>query len=228
MTRLVAASLVFLLLLVLAATATAGEHPEKSVCTVCAMRATHGEPEPEHVAGHSEYEGKTYYFCSKSCKEQFDESPAWWLPMQLPHAFPSIDVRGLKGNPGSPELVEGQVTLIDFWATWCKPCVKLMRHLQQRSERAPSDLRILGVSIDDDDRAIDKVRSFVKKHGIRYPIYLEDGEASAWTALRVHSVPTTLLVDRDGQIVKRWVGRVDHDELDAASDELFAGGDGQH
>ena len=199
----------------------AHEHPEKAVCRVCAARSTHGtDPEPEKVAGVSTYEGRHYYFCSQECKSEFDASPAWWAPLDLPFRVPDLEVRGLDGEVVPLEVGDGRLAILDFWATWCQPCKKTMRELQERFEREGEKLRIVGVSIDEGEDALEKVRKMVERRGVRYPIYLDDQESSAWAALKVYAVPTMMLVDGDGDVVWRFTGPDGDDRLEEALAEL--------
>ncbi len=201
------AALIALLVGAPAASQDTADHPEEAVCTVCAGRSTHGdEPEPEPVRGASTYEGRHYYFCSEDCKDEFDASPAWWVPMELPHPVPPLQVRAIDGTVVPLEVGGGELTLLDFWATWCQPCKKTMRELQARFEANPEDLRIIGVSIDEGSSALRKVRRFVRAQGASYPIVLDDQESPAWTALQVRAVPTMMLVDREGRVVWRYTG----------------------
>ncbi|MDX1384356.1 MAG: redoxin domain-containing protein [Thermoanaerobaculia bacterium] len=197
-------------LLLLASGATAQEtagHPEEAVCTVCAARSTHGsEPEPEEVAGVSTHEGRHYYFCSDECKREFDADPDWWVPMELPFPLPHIEVRDLEGEAVTLPVGGGTPTVLDFWATWCQPCKKTMRELQRRYEAGSGELRIVGVSIDEGDGALARVRKFVQRRGIHYPIYLDDGDTPAWVTLKVHAVPTMMLVDGGGRVIWRYTG----------------------
>ena len=173
------------------------DHPHEAVCRVCAARSTHGtDPEPEKVAGVSSYDGKHYYFCSKECQAEFDASPGWWAPLELPHQVPGLFVRNLDGEVVELEVGGGKLTILDFWATWCQPCRKTMRQLQQRYEQASDDVRIVGISTDEGKDAMRKVRRAVRSQGITYPIVLDDQEFPVWTALKVYAVPTIMLVDR--------------------------------
>jgi len=198
------------------------EHPEKAVCTVCAARSTHGtEPEAEEVAGTSTHEGKHYYFCSDECKSEFEASPDWWVPMELPFAVATTVVRSLEGDVVPLPNGGGELTILDFWATWCQPCRKTMRELQRRYEAGGNGPGIVGVSIDEGEDALKKVRKAVKKQGIRYPIFLDDQESPAWAALKVRAVPTMMLVDRGGRVVWRFTGP-DGDERLAEALAKFA------
>ena len=180
---------------------------EKAVCRICAARSTHGaEPEPEDVAATSEHDGSIYSFCSEECKEEFDLSPDWWAPLELPFPVPALSVSDLGGNPIPLEIGAGKLTVLDFWATWCQPCRKTMPQLQERFEAGDPSLRIIGISIDEGPRARKKVRKAIKDLGITYPIVLDDQQSPAWTALKIYAVPTIVLVDEEGRVIWRFTG----------------------
>ena len=194
------------------------------MCRVCAARSTHGaDPEPEKVAGISTHQGKNYYFCSADCKQEFDESPDWWAPLELPFPVPELQVRSLEGSVATLEVGAGKLTILDFWATWCQPCKKTMKELQERYEQKGDDLRIVGISIDEGDDALQKVRRLVKRQRVSYPIALDDQASPAWTALKVYAVPTTMLVDRQGRVAWRFTGPDGDDRLQEMLDRLEPG-----
>ena len=95
--------------------------------------------------------------------------------------------------------------LIDFWATWCKPCLSSIPELQALHERfGPRGLTVLGVSVDG-PRNYAKVRPFVARLGITYPVTLDsDGRLQA--DYQVRAMPTTVLVDTAGMIVHMTQG----------------------
>ena len=188
--------------------------PEKALCAVCAVKD--GETEFEKVKAHSEYQGKTYYFCAKHCKEEFDLDPTGYLPPKLPRPAPTMVVETLEGKSVALQDYKGKLVLLDFWATWCKPCVKMMPQLQKlHAAYADKGLVVMGVSIDDDKNPIKKIKKFVDKVDVSYPIFLDAKQTPAWHLFKVKAIPALFLVDQQGQIVAQWTGDIDHKQVKA-------------
>jgi thiol-disulfide isomerase/thioredoxin len=151
------------LILALSITLTAQERnlPDEALCTVCALR---GETEPEKVKAHTDYEGKTYYFCSKNCQKEFEAEPLAYLPPQLPRAAPAFVVETLDGRDVSLNDFENKIVLLDFWASWCKPCFEMMPKLQELYDAySDKDFVVLGISIDEGDDRVKKTKKVVDK-----------------------------------------------------------------
>jgi len=192
----------------------AGEVPAEAHCAVCQIM--HGESEMEPVKATRAYGGGTYGFCSAKCAEEFDADPIAFLPPVFPRPAPSLALATLEGDSLDWGALEDKVVLVDFWATWCKPCHKAMPELQALHDKyGERGFAVVGVSIDESkDR--EKVEKFIGEKKIRYPIAIDSGENPAWTRYRVKAVPAAFLVDAKGQIVAQWLG------LPAGSDEVEA------
>ncbi len=110
---------------------------------------------------------------------------------------------GLKSLDGElvfidDELKKGPVVL-DFWTTWCKPCVKNLPALQNIYERyADKGLQVLAVN-EDGPRSVAKVGPFVRAMGLTFPVLL-DPDREWLRKYNINGFPTTLLLDRDGEI----------------------------
>ena len=90
--------------------------------------------------------------------------------------------------------------LIDFWATWCKPCVTAIPELEKIHRACDArGLTVIGVSVDG-PRSFAKVRPAVNRLGITYPIVL-DQDGSLQQKYQVRAMPTTVLIDTSGAIV---------------------------
>ncbi len=126
------------------------------------------------------------------------ESPP---PVSVWHEIAWTD---LEGREWTRAELEGRVVLLDFWATWCAPCLAELPHLKQLHERySDRGFVLLGVALDTIDRR--RLRSFLHRQEMRWPQIHETrgtgGEAAR--AFDVRAVPSTLLVDRSGRIVAR-------------------------
>ena len=107
------------------------------------------------------------------------------------------------GAAVSLDSLRGQVVLLNFWATWCKPCEEEMPAMQRLHDALASEGLVLVAVSADEGR--EEVEDFVRRHALRFPI-LWDAErrvAEAYQALRF---PETLLIDRDGIVVERYIG----------------------
>ena len=206
----------FLLLIVLASSATLiaeTQIPAKALCSVCALKG--GETEQEKVKAHSEHDGKAYYFCSENCKKEFDSDPVAYLPPVFPRPAPACVVEMLEGGDQALGDLQGKVVLVDFWATWCKPCLETMPRLQKLySAYSDKGFDVLGVSIDEDKDRVEKIKKMVDKLDISYPILVDAKQTPAWHQFKVKAIPAMYLLDEGSQIVAQWVGKIDYDEVE--------------
>ena len=193
--------------------ATDDQIPDKALCSVCALKG--GETELEKVRAHSEYDGKAYYFCSEDCKIEFDTDPLAYLPPIFPRPAPAFVVETLEGKDRALEDLQVKVVLVDFWATWCKPCLETMPRLQKLyGAYAAKGFEVLGMSIDEDKNRVKKIKKMVDKLDISYPIFLDAKQTPAWYQFKVKAIPAMYLLDRESQIVAQWAGKIDYEEVE--------------
>ena len=110
----------------------------------------------------------------------------------------------VEGKTWTAEELEGRVVLLDFWATWCAPCLAELPNLRRlQAEHGDDGLVIVGIALDAIDRR--GLRSFLLRHGIDWPqVHRPDGVASELARrFAVEAVPVTLLVDRQGRVIAR-------------------------
>lgn len=113
--------------------------------------------------------------------------------------------------------LRGRVVLVDFWASWCAPCLKsLPAYESLRAEFARADFEIVAVNVDEDPA---DARAFLSKVALTFPLLRDDGSlAAAWAP---KTMPTSYLVDRDGRIAHRHLGWREGD-LDALRTQVQA------
>jgi peroxiredoxin len=97
----------------------------------------------------------------------------------------------------------GQVVLVNFWATWCKPCEEEMPAMERLYRRLhPLGFEMLAISVDEDEQL---VRGFRDKMGITFPILMNPSQDVS-RAYQTMGFPESLLVDPEGNVVERYVG----------------------
>lgn len=108
----------------------------------------------------------------------------------------------------------GKITIISFWATWCKPCIKELRNINEILDDWVEDynVELVAVSVDD-SRNMARVKPFADGQGWDFDILL-DPNGELQRALNVTNPPVTFLVDQDGKIVYTHTGYLEGDELD--------------
>lgn len=114
---------------------------------------------------------------------------------------PNFRLKNLDGRTVSYNQVKGEnLTVIDFWATWCKPCVKSIPEFVKMDKEFKDDqVKFIGISIDG-PRNKAKVKPFIKSLGADYTV-LRDSDSSVMARLRVTAVPTLLIVNSENEIV---------------------------
>jgi thiol-disulfide isomerase/thioredoxin len=134
-------------------------------------------------------------------EETAEDSETYWDPKLVVGTAPfALSGKDMKGKAVSLANYKGKVVLLDFWATWCGPCVSEMPSvLSNYKKYHGKGFEIIGISLDQDKAAL---TSFVKKHQMAWP-QLFDGKA--WqtpNAVRygVKAIPFTLLIGKDGKI----------------------------
>jgi len=138
---------------------------------------------------------------------------------QPAHPAPPFSVRDLEGRTIRLHDLRGRPVVLDFWATWCAPCRVSMPELDALQERyAEQGLVVLGLSLDEDDTPA--VKRFVERLGVRFRIALANEKMLAQYG-PIRSAPTTVFINRRGQVVRRVVGYVDRETMESFVRELF-------
>jgi peroxiredoxin len=108
---------------------------------------------------------------------------------------------------------QGKVLVVNFWATWCPPCVDEMPDLQRiRDDYAARGVEVVGIGIDNPN----KIRSFRDRHGLTLPLLIAGfggNELAAALGNQVAAMPYTVVIDRSGRVVQRKLGRLQDAEL---------------
>ena len=123
-----------------------------------------------------------------------------------------IDFRlpDLDGKPVRFQEIDSDLVLIDFWGTWCPPCLRSIPHLVDLQERMGKRLTVVGIACEADapQASSAKVTETVRSLKVNYPVLLSrnDGSCPLQEALHIQAFPTMILVDRQGRVLWRDQG----------------------
>jgi peroxiredoxin len=122
---------------------------------------------------------------------------------------PDYSLSGLDSpEPHSLSKLKGKVVLVNFWATWCKPCEEEMPAMERLYRKLhPAGLEMVAISVGEEAELVRTCRDRLR---LTFPILL-DPDKSAAIEWQTFAFPETLLVDRDGTILERYVGPRDWD-----------------
>ena len=126
--------------------------------------------------------------------------------------LPSVVLKDLKGKTVKIEDFKGKVILLNFWATWCPPCrAEIPELIKWQTEYQSRGLQIIGITYPPTNHA--KVRSFVRKNKINYPILFGSKKTKALFDSG-ETMPFSVVIDREGNIKEFIEGVIFADEFD--------------
>lgn len=121
-------------------------------------------------------------------------------------AAPDFTLPRVDGQPISLQEHRGKVVFLNFWATWCIPCREEMPALEQLHQKYQSKgLAVVAINLKE---SAEQVKEFFQKHTLSFPALL-DHNGTVFREYLVAGMPTTYLIDRDGQILARGIGARD-------------------
>ncbi len=115
--------------------------------------------------------------------------------------------------------LRGKVVLVNFWATWCPPCRKEIPSLVKLQEKyRDKGFAVVGISMDEGGSTL--VGKFLAKQKVTYPVIIGDAELARGFG-GVIGVPASFLVDRQGELIRRYDGFASEDELQEEIEKLL-------
>ena len=125
-------------------------------------------------------------------------------------APPPAGLPQVKTLDGTPVETSGKVAVVNFWATWCVPCIQEIPSFNKlQQELAAKGVAVVGVAMDEDGAEL--VKTFLKKHPMDYPVAL--GSADLTSQYKLDELPVTVVFDRQGKQVKRFEGFLHEEDL---------------
>lgn len=142
-------------------------------------------------------------------------------PAGAPARAPQVVFERFDGQPARLDDWHGQPVVVNFWASWCPPCVAEMRDAFEPLHAEVGDqVAFLGVDVQDTPDAAQRI---VEQTGVTYQL-AKDPNGEVFTAFGGFGMPTTVLVDADGRVVAHHTGALTRADLEALLDQHFFGG----
>jgi len=116
-----------------------------------------------------------------------------------------FSLQDISGNQVSLADFSGKPLVINFWATWCKPCENEMPLLREIAQKSPNGLQVIGINVEED---VYIVNNFQQKIGINFPILL-DSNGNVADQYLINGYPTTFFVDASGVLRAINIGELD-------------------
>lgn len=124
--------------------------------------------------------------------------------VQVGSPAPQVSLTTLSGETFTSADLKGKVVLLDFWATWCKPCVMAVPELKALSQEMAGEPFVL-VSLSS-DRKKATLEKFVQKNGMTWPQYWDPKMEVIYQAFGVDTFPSYIVLDAEGKVVLRQRG----------------------
>lgn len=135
-------------------------------------------------------------------------------------ALLAVTLSDLDGNPQPFAQWDGKVRVINYWATWCPPCIEEMPMFSRLQEQfGEKGVQFVGIGMDE----VDKMRAFVKKTPVSYPLLVGVTRPSENPGLTVRGMPYTVVLDRNGKVILSLYGGLKEGELDPLLTQLVGG-----
>ncbi len=131
---------------------------------------------------------------------------------------PDFELESLTGGTIRLSELEGKPVLINFWATWCAPCVLEMPNFQKYYEDYPGQFEVLAINYDESK---DAVGEFIRDMGVTFPVLFDD-DAKVHAVYRFPGYPTSYIVDKTGVVRFQHIGLMDESTLEKYLTEVGA------
>ncbi|MCA1636452.1 MAG: TlpA family protein disulfide reductase [Acidobacteria bacterium] len=124
------------------------------------------------------------------------------------NTIPDFSLKALDGKVVDKASLKGEVVVLNFWASWCGPCLSEIPGLKELADK--SQAKVVGIALD--ESGLETIKPFVETHGINYTVLV--GSQDLFEQFNGVGIPYTLVLDRSQRIVKVYRGPVSRESLE--------------
>ena len=137
-------------------------------------------------------------------------NPDAHISAEVGSAAPDFELESLSGSKVRLSDLRGKPVIVNFWATWCAPCVLEMPNFQKFYENYPDAFELLAVN---SGEPVNTVENYIKNMGITFPVLL-DPQDQVHELYPFRGYPTSYIIDKEGKVRFQHIGIMDEKQLD--------------
>ncbi len=155
--------------------------------------------------------GISFFMTQRDSASYTSTSEFSTVPAKVDFPAPELTLSTLAGDEASLSDYRGSVVLVNLWATWCPPCTEEMPTLKAFYEKYRSQgFELIAI---DQGETLEAVVPFVKEFALPFPVWLDTG-SQAGLAFKTMNLPSSYVIDRDGQVRLMWIGGISKRNLE--------------
>jgi cytochrome c biogenesis protein CcmG, thiol:disulfide interchange protein DsbE len=133
------------------------------------------------------------------------------IPLKSDFRAPELNLQDISANPISLNNYVGSVLLVNLWATWCVPCTEELPALQSFYEKYKANgFVLIGIN---EGEPIEAIKPFVNDFDLTFPIWIDE-DLQAEREFNTFGLPSSFVIDRNGQVILRWAGVISSENLE--------------
>jgi peroxiredoxin len=128
--------------------------------------------------------------------------------VEMGNKAPDFELQQVNGDPIQLSSLEGKKVLVNFWASWCGPCLEEMPEMEKLHNESNGDYVVLAVNMTVTEKNLQTAKDFVNEHNFSFPTLLDVSNKTSST-YEVLSLPVSYFIDTEGIIRHKFVGAMD-------------------
>jgi thiol-disulfide isomerase/thioredoxin len=133
---------------------------------------------------------------------------------------PNFKVWDSDGNAVEFDSLKGKPIVLNFWASWCPPCIKELPIFDTLSQELEGEVLFVMVDLTSDRETLEDAKAYIEENDLRFPVYFDIEQDGAAT-YGITSIPTTYFIDTDGFVETGIVGCIDRTTLELGISYIY-------